>query len=263
MVITTNYQLGSVPFTRTGCVLPPSHFGQLNHFEVRLSQNQVQVWGSDAGQTDVRMIAEATDVPMPLTRGLIWIEHWHYNAGKFDTQRIHTFAWDNVGFDGPVLPRDLGFDVPDNTVPGHPTEDGLPTQNLGYTVPGGGSFTVQLDNIPDPSTATGALLEFNFWPHHQQTLTYSANGSEPQSTPWPFAVSDDTVFASQTIALPVQLSQLHAGTNTFTLSTSDNDGTTIANIDLILVGAGEQGASGTRTSPGATTSTGQATGAGD
>jgi hypothetical protein len=251
MVVTTNYALSNVPFTRMGCILQPTQYGQLNHFEVRLSQNQVQVFGSDAGQTGVRLIAQANNVPMPLTRGLIWIEHVQYNAGKSDTQRIHSFAWDNVGFDGPILPRDLGFDVPDNTAPGRPTElEGLPTQNLGYSIPAGRSLNVQVENVSDPTQAKAALLELNYLPRNPQTLTYSVNGNPTQSAPWRFAVSRDTVFSSQTIALPVQLSQLRVGTNTFTLSTSDGDGVTVANIDLILVGAGAQGVTGTRTSAG-------------
>ena len=35
---------------------------------------------------------------------------------------MHTFSWADVGFDGPVLPRDLGFDATDSDeqVPGYP-----------------------------------------------------------------------------------------------------------------------------------------------
>jgi len=248
MVVTANYRPSDVPFSRVGCVIQPSQFGQLNHFEVRLSQNEVQVWASDAGQQAVRQIAQASNVPMPLTRGLIWIAHWHYNAGKSNTQRVHTFAWDNVGFDGPIMPRDLGFDVPDNTLEGPRTDEGLPTQNLGYTMPGdGNTLSLQVTNVSDVNKATAALLEFNYWPRQPQTITYSLNGNPPQTAPWPFGSERGTVFASQTIALPVIVSQIQAGTNTFTLSTSDRDGTTVANVDLILVAAGAL-ATGTGTS---------------
>ena len=84
-----------------------------------MSQNQIDVYATDAGTTaPLHHIAVIQNANLTLTRGLIWIEHVQYNAGKFNSQRTHTFAWDNVGFDGPVLNRDLTFDVLDALTPG-------------------------------------------------------------------------------------------------------------------------------------------------
>ena len=98
--------------------------GQMNHYEIRVSQNQIDVYGTNAfsgplnlAATPLVHIATIPNVNLGFTRGLVWLEDAHYNADKFNNQRLHSFTWDNVGFDGPVLPRDLGFDVPDNTDP--------------------------------------------------------------------------------------------------------------------------------------------------
>ncbi|HZR52508.1 MAG TPA: cell wall-binding repeat-containing protein, partial [Streptosporangiaceae bacterium] len=107
-----------------GCVTPGSPTA-LNHFEIDVSLHEVDVYATNAGApaSSEQLIDKITGFTMPLTRGLIWLEDVHYNACKFNSQCNHTFVWDNVGFDGPVLPRDLSFDVPDggtpsNTAPG-------------------------------------------------------------------------------------------------------------------------------------------------
>ena len=87
----------------------------MNHIELRISQNEIDVYATDAGTTSpLKEIATITNANLTLTRGLIWLEDVHYNGNKFNTQRTNTFTWDNVGFDGPILPRDLAFDVNDS-----------------------------------------------------------------------------------------------------------------------------------------------------
>jgi hypothetical protein len=63
-------------------------------------------------------ISVITNMTLSLTRGLVWMEDVHYNGDKDGPdQGTHTFTWDNFGFDGPTLPRDLAFDVADRMVP--------------------------------------------------------------------------------------------------------------------------------------------------
>ena len=120
--------------TAVGCVKASSGPGDMNRFQLRVSQNEIDVYGTDAGtRTPLKKIAVITNMALTLTRGLIWLEDVHYNGDKDGPdQGTHTFTWDNVGFDGPVLPRDLAFDVDDNLAPieGYP---GL--LNLGWNVP--------------------------------------------------------------------------------------------------------------------------------
>jgi hypothetical protein len=229
MWITQNYQTSFINFGGTGCVTKGVAGGPLNHFEVRMSQSHVEVWATDPGQSNLHSIAVA-NVNMPLTRGLVWMEDVHYNANKDSNQGTHTFAWANFGFDGPILPRDLGFDVKDAQNSG-----GSSPEQLGYMV----FFqnTLQINNVTGINNASAALLEFTFTPHAQFAINYSLNGHPAHSMPWPYGANAAT-YQMKTIALPVPLNELVSGTNSFTISSTPQDIFDIANIDLILVGAG-------------------------
>ena len=97
----------------------------MNHVELRISQNQIDVYATDAGvaasSATLKHIAVITNANLTLTRGLIWLEDVHYNADKGDasrpSQREHTFSWDNVAFDGPFTYRDFSYDALDNNAP--------------------------------------------------------------------------------------------------------------------------------------------------
>jgi hypothetical protein len=70
----------------------------MNHVELRISQNQIDVYATDAGVAastkTLRHIAVIKNADLTLTRGLIWLEDVHYNADKGDparpSQREHT-----------------------------------------------------------------------------------------------------------------------------------------------------------------------------
>ena len=157
--------------------------GNNNHFEIRYSTNQIDVYGTDAGTVAPwRHLAVITGFTMPLTRGLLWMEDGHYNGNKgVDPvqQGTHTFSWDNFGFDGPVLPRDKTFDAPDSesTVPGL-------GQNIGYPVPNDGVTPVSMD-VPGVSlaNATSAKLLFNDSVNDQTDLSYRVNSGAWQTVP--------------------------------------------------------------------------------
>jgi hypothetical protein len=233
---------GSLNVQTLDCVKQPTN-GQLNHFELRISQSQIDVYGTDAGTaTPLKHIAVIPNANLTLTRGLIWIEDVHYNADKFSNQGNHTFHWDNVGFDGPTLPRDMTFDALDKSA----TE-------LGWFIGANGHQTVNTlpmtaDNI---SAASAALLTFNFWSESAPfPIQYAVNG-HAHTAPWPFADSD--AFTPRALSVPVPLTDLVAGTNTVTISTGSY-GLNVMNFDLILVGAGGLpgggGGGGSVTTPG-------------
>ena len=95
----------------------------MNHVELRINQSEIDIYASDAGvPSSLRIIAKVTNANLTLTRGLVWPEDAHYNADKGDqslpSQRQHTFAWDNVAFDGPFVGRDFSYDAADSTAPG-------------------------------------------------------------------------------------------------------------------------------------------------
>jgi len=238
----TDVGVGPIKVTAVGCVKASSGPGDMNRFELRVSQDRIVVYGTDAGtRTPLKKIAVISNMALTLTRGLIWLEDVHYNGDKDGPdQGTHTFTWDNVGFDGPVLPRDLTFDVLDNLAPieGYP---GL--LNLGWNVPTAADaapLTVTVHNVSGVDSAVGALLTFNYFTYNPVTVSYRINDGAWHHQPWPFGAcytqNGIVLCGAKTIAVPVSLSEVKTGTNTIRFRSSD--ATAIANIDLVLQGAG-------------------------
>src|SRR5215813_918350 len=111
--------------TLLDCVIAsPGPDGPLNHVELRISRNEIEVYASDAGSTALRKIAIISNANLNLTRGLVWLLHAHYDARKGPCPPSsnanpvchvqHTFTWDNLAFDGPFTYRDFSFDALDN-----------------------------------------------------------------------------------------------------------------------------------------------------
>lgn len=244
---------GTLSLKGSDCVKESSGVGSMNHYELRISQNQIDIYGTDAFSgtlnttlTPLKHLATITNANLTLTKGLIWMEDVHYNAEKFNTQGIHTFSWDNVGFDGPLLPRDLAFDANDHLVSGPTIIDGYGNSvqgfNLGWPVPNDGTnVTIQIPNVSGIANATTALLEYNHYSYNPETISYNINNHGWHDFPWPYP--DNLTFTTRTIAIPAgstgqfSLAELQAGTNTIQFK-SNQGNTTIANIDLIMVGAG-------------------------
>jgi hypothetical protein len=219
-----NYALSEIPFSITGCVNKGSVTGNLNHFEVLINQNRVEVWATDPGSTSIRRIAVAANANLSLTKGLIWLEHLHYNACKFDDQCDHTFAWDNVGFDGPATYRDLSFDAPDANV-----RINSETMELGYRVTPAGR-SIQVPGVMRRQTPTGAIVTFNWYATTTTVPRIRVNAGTTRSTAWPF---DGLTYGWRTIAVPVPLSEVVDGTNTIRFTPSTD--TVISNVNLILI----------------------------
>ncbi len=239
----TNGVATNIPLHQDGCVAEPhgpNDPAGLNHVEIDLSATSISISMSDPGGSGLHQVAHAT-LTAPLTRGLTWMEDVHYNANKDGhTQAVHTFAWDNFGFDGPVLARDQGIEVPDNQIPGPTSARGLPTYSLGFKITNAGPTTFQFPGAADPTIAAAALLEFNFFPWASTTLSYAVNGHIAHT----YAYSGPT-FAQQVLALPVPLSELVPGMNRIALGTSDGNALSVANLTLILAGAGAGGGNST------------------
>ncbi|MGZ4738211.1 MAG: hypothetical protein ACXVLM_03055 [Ilumatobacteraceae bacterium] len=224
-------------FTSTGCVTKGSS-RSMNHFEVRLSQNHLEVWGTDAGGTALKQLAVADNLGLTFTKGLVWLNDVHYNARKSiepcecGTQWNHTFVWDNLGFDGPKTYRDLGFDVPDANVPGAISSRGDATRRVGFQV-GTGPLTLTVAGVRRDQNPTGALIVLNTYSFAATVPSVSVNGNAPIDTAWPASFG---TYAWYSLAIPIPLDQVHDGTNTLTFTSGDGS-TTVANISIILVAA--------------------------
>ena len=203
--------------------------GQMNHVEVDVSQGQIDVYATNAftpGGTVPPLvhIAQIPNAGLTFTRGILWIEDAHYNGDKFNSQGTHTFTWDNVGFDGPVLPRDLAFDVADN-----PNGGG----DLGYFIGSNSSLGVVDHGLYNVANASGALLTFNYYTQTAPvTFQYAINGHQ-HTLAW----SNANAYSPGTMAISIPLSDVVTGDNTITFSTGGAP-MTFMNIDLIMVGAG-------------------------
>lgn len=217
------------------CVTQPSGpNGGLNHIEIKVSQDKIEVYGTDAGTTSpLKKLAVATKTNLSLSRGFIWLEDKHYNADKgpanLPSQQNHTFSWDNVAFDGPVVARDLSFDVLDSLVAG----PGF--KYLGWSA--APDRPADLTTLPigaaDIVAAKTAMLLFNFY--HRETpsaITYTING-KVHTAPWPFP--ENRGFASRTISLPIPLNELVMGPNNIKISADRH--IEVANVNISLAGA--------------------------
>jgi len=235
--ITKNNVYSEPSFTTPNCITKGSSTA-MNHIEVRLSQNQLEVWGTDAGATTLKQLAVADNLGLTMTKGLVWLNDVHYNARKAiepcecGTQYNHTFVWDNLGFDGPNTYRDLGFDVPDANVAGGTPFAGDATRRVGYLI-GTGPTTLTVNGVHRDQTPTGALVVLNTYSFAAVIPSISINNGPPINTPWPY---DTQTYSWRSIAIPVPLDQIHDGTNTITLTSAD-DSTIAANISIILVAA--------------------------
>jgi hypothetical protein len=214
--------------------------GDLNHVEIRISTNEIQVWVSNPTNTPatapLQLVADLKNANITMTKGLTWMLDAHYNGNKFDTQGTHTFAWDNFGFDGPDTYRDLAFDVPDNTLPG---DSG--SVNLGYELKKSENLGLSVKGVYRLQTPTGGLVTFNFFPWDTTVPSFriiNSAGTGPwHDTTWPF---DDQTYAWRTMGVAVPTAEIQDGTNTIEFKNTGTDPNTfnsevISNIDLILV----------------------------
>jgi len=258
-VVVNNYAVndsafgGSLPVTIDGCVTKGVTNGGLNHFEVWVSQAQIDVYGTGPGGGALVHLATIA-ANLSFTKGLVWIEDVHYNAVKArepcgcGTQKTHTFTWDNVGFDGPFTYRDLSYDVLDHLVPGDAAQDGHATVNLGWK--GTSTDAVSVQTLPmaasEIAAATKAFLLFDLTVYDAPlTISYTING-HPYSAAWPFP-GDTRTYLTHTTFVPVTLTDLVPGPQAITIST----GTLIvvSQVNIVLVAAGSPGAAPVPTSP--------------
>jgi hypothetical protein len=222
------------------CVIsPPDDSGVMNHVELKISQNQVDVYATDAGvapsPATLRKIAVITNANLSLSRGLIWLQDVHYNAdkgGNGPSQREHTFVWDNVAFDGPFTYRDFSYDALDvNQSNGNPG-----SYNLGKFSDVNQTASWNVLNMPANPKAASVRVLFNFFHYNPpKTLNVTVNGHAHQ-TPWPYP--DTRGFTWRTFAVTIPATDLVPGTNVVQLGSDQAMVTSNVNIVLVDVPGG-------------------------
>jgi hypothetical protein len=223
----------------------------MNHYEVQVSVNGIDVYGTDAysgtldlTKTPLKHLAGAT-VPggLNFTQGLVWMNDVHYNAhkaiepGEIGTQADHSFAWDNLGFDGPKTYRDLGYDVPLNTEQGPTSNNGDKTVNTGYDLRS--PRTWSLPNVTWDKPPKSAKIVFNIDTlDDNTTITASLNGHPGVTKSIKDYLGGDITpgFGNWSMSIDLPASDAVKGTNTLTMTSSSWSGL-IANTSLIMVAA--------------------------
>jgi hypothetical protein len=155
----------------------------LNRFEVRLSQQSVEVWATPAS-ADGRTFASAvlmhsTPVNLPFSRGYVSITTHNHASLKYTDHTMDAWVtrWDNVGFDGPVIAHWREYEVADSLTPANYAGDRSVTAvSVGYLVADaadGPAQTLRLRNV-DKTNAVSARLSLSAW-----YLTSADFGADP------------------------------------------------------------------------------------
>ena len=213
--------------------------GGLNHLEFRISQNQIELWGTDAGETALRLMTRWSNVNLSATRGLVWLEDAHYNAEKgscevrsgLPCQSQHTFTWDNLAFDGPFTYRDFSYDALDAM---NPRSDG--SVNLGKSSGPNQTTSWNVLNMPSNPQAAAARVLFNFSSDNPvNNFIVTVNGHQ-HPTASPLANSSLAPSGWKTLSVTIPVTDLVAGTNVVQVGSVDQ-GMIVSNVNIVLVDA--------------------------
>jgi hypothetical protein len=221
------------------CVIaPPDGSGIMNHIEVRVNQNEIDIYATDAGvvasPTTLRKIASITNANLTFTRGLVWLQDVHYNADKggAPSERNHTFIWDNLAFDGPFTDRDFAYDALDVGQYYAPTN----MINLGKVSLANQTASWNVLNMPANPQASAVRVLFNFTNEvnpNPTVLNVIVNG-HAHPTPWPYPTTDTLENTWRTFAVTIPITDLVPGTNVVQLG-SDQPMVS-SNVDIVLAG---------------------------
>jgi hypothetical protein len=243
--------------------------GQLNHVEVDLSTSHVAIYASPASDdgvtfAPVEMLAEQ-DISLPFTNGYVQLSTYNHASIKYSANHdvdSYVARFDNVGFDGPVLPVEVAAEVPDSLTTATVDPGSVFTEavNIGYKpndLPTSG-FSPPLSFTPiDLSGAKSAQLTLLWWslfPSYiggqgnvaDYELDYRLNGGpthafRPTADQQAFIAAQlaaqQPVAGSLGVRVDVDPAELRSGTNTIELATTnvpDSYPPVVSNIDLLV-----------------------------
>ncbi|MEO5901122.1 MAG: hypothetical protein ABIR68_13500 [Ilumatobacteraceae bacterium] len=230
--VSVNGVYANVPNELQGTSISKGSSTSMNHVEVNVSKSRIDVYATDAGSKVLKHIGGA-NIALGFEQGLVWLNDVHYNArksvepGELGIQYDHSFAWDNLGFDGPKTYRDWAYDVPLNRAATCCSQGGEALTNLGYQT--GGNTTLTVSGVKT-GKATAAQVVLNSYSFATTTIDVSVNGHTPVS----FTHADG--YSVDAISVPIPLSDVVSGTNTIRF-TSTSGSTTVANVSLVMVAA--------------------------
>jgi hypothetical protein len=245
------------PMMPTSLVCVAAQKGKLNHFEISVSQQRIDVYATpfsaDGTHFGAPVLLYGIDVNLPFSRGYVHITVHNHATLKYSANLLSEWVarWDDVGFDGPIISNWREYEVPDALAPGMDAWNRPgPVVSVGYAVADaakGPSATFHLRGV-DLSQVAAARLSVSSWYLVEQAtalpsyvLRYRFNGKawhDRPLTPDEIAQLSGPVTQGQLgQMIDVPLSDLVQGDNTLEFVTANvpqNYPPAVANVDLVL-----------------------------
>lgn len=231
----------------------PAVQGKLNHFEVRLSEQRVEVYATapsdDGKQFGELVLIASADIALPFSRGYVHFTTHNHATLKYsdDTMDAWVARWDNLGFDGPAITGAFreyeALDALTTTMSGK--------TNVGYRladVADGPAQTIVIRDV-DVQGATSARIALQNWSFHEAgspaptdfVLNYRLNGGAWHARPLTESelrmMTDLPNAGTRSVMLDVDVAELVGGENHLELTTTNAPmqwPPVALNIDLIL-----------------------------
>lgn len=237
----------------------PTHAGNLNHFELLVSQQKIEIWATpysaDGKSFTNAILLYTAFVNLPFARGYVSITtHNHASIKYSDNNALDAWVarWDNVGFDGPVIGNWREFEVADSLIPGNNAWNrNGPVTSVGYRIADAANSPAQillLHNV-NINNAIAARLSVSAWYDSHAggadpsafVLRYRLNGKAWHDR---ITTTDEAALLASPLShgqisqmMDVPLSDLVQGENTLefvTFNVPQGYPPLVANIDLVL-----------------------------
>lgn len=229
--------------------------GTLNHFEVAVSQNRIEIFGTgfseDGSKFEEPVLLYGADVSLPFSRGYVSVStHNHATLKYSDNPKLDAWIarWDNVAFDGPVISNYREYEIPDSLVQSKQPFGTEQVKTIAYLVAdsaGAPKDTLHFKGV-DPSGMSKARLALSGWYHSTDknstyALKYRFNGGTWRDRPFNSdevaVLTDSHCQGALTHMIDVPIADLVKGDNTLeflSVNIPQDVPPAVSNIDLIL-----------------------------
>jgi len=207
--------------------------GTLNRMELLIGERAIEVRASPSSDpASLARVALVSGLDLPLDRGYVHFETLGYNAVKTGGTADQTRVWDDIAFDGPLVPLPRAYDVPDHLEWWDGAAPPMTVRNTAYVLLATNQQTFRLEGV-DRRDAAQAFIDLSaFGLSAVGSFRFRFNAGTWRELPYP--QSSDSWRA---VSLPVSVDDLAGGVNMLELAAgAAATGTVlVANIDLTVV----------------------------
>jgi hypothetical protein len=209
---------------------PTTAPGQLNRVTVAVSQSGIRICVSDAGATAPKQCWDYA-MRLPFSRSFVSFGGHNHASIKYGFGPSWQAVYDNITFDGPVVPPARVSEVADG-----------PGRDVGHPLPASGGTSLVLPNVDLTGASTARLLlnarvdSITNRDWRSFRLVYRLNGGTPHEVPFTLRPNGD-MSAGNLFSIPISLNELQPGANTLQLNGVGFYGgyqPYVANIDLVV-----------------------------